>query len=248
MVKKIISVVMSLILTLMILPCAAFAHGGRTDSSGGHKDNKNKSGLGSYHYHCGGNPAHLHTNGECPYDSSSSTSKLTKSSTSNSSESSSSNSTTSINIIENPDQLECKLIDNHIYVFDDKGNKVTGSYSNENLSFHLNKDGMLYSWSVIEGDTYYLGNDGEIRVGYKKIDGNNYYFSEENGTMQVGWVKIGSKYHYFDKDGKEHFGWLKIGEKNYYIRSNGCRAINCKLKINDVVYEFDEQGVCTNKE
>ncbi len=45
----------------------AEAHSGRTDSSGGHKDNKNKSGLGSYHYHCGGNPAHLHTDGVCPY-------------------------------------------------------------------------------------------------------------------------------------------------------------------------------------
>lgn len=27
----------------------AEAHSGRTDSNGGHKDNKNKSGLGSYH-------------------------------------------------------------------------------------------------------------------------------------------------------------------------------------------------------
>lgn len=45
----------------------AEAHSGRTDSSGGHHDNKNKSGLGSYHYHCGGNPAHLHTGGVCPY-------------------------------------------------------------------------------------------------------------------------------------------------------------------------------------
>jgi hypothetical protein len=45
------------------------AHSGRTDSSGGHKDNKNKSGLGGYHYHCGGNPAHLHKNGVCPYSS-----------------------------------------------------------------------------------------------------------------------------------------------------------------------------------
>lgn len=44
------------------------AHSGRTDSSGGHKDNKNKSGLGPYHYHCGGNPPHLHNNGVCPYD------------------------------------------------------------------------------------------------------------------------------------------------------------------------------------
>ena len=32
-----------------------------------HKDNKNASGLGSYHYHCGGYPAHLHTRGYCPY-------------------------------------------------------------------------------------------------------------------------------------------------------------------------------------
>ena len=44
------------------------AHSGRTDSRGGHKDNKNKSGLGRYHYHCGGHPAHLHPNGVCPYD------------------------------------------------------------------------------------------------------------------------------------------------------------------------------------
>lgn len=44
-----------------------FAHSGRTDRNGGHKDNKNKSGLGSYHYHCGGYSAHLHTGGYCPY-------------------------------------------------------------------------------------------------------------------------------------------------------------------------------------
>ena len=48
---------------------SAFAHSGRTDASGGHKDNQNKSGLGSYHYHCGGNPPHLHSGGVCPYKS-----------------------------------------------------------------------------------------------------------------------------------------------------------------------------------
>lgn len=56
----------------LILACSTvMAHSGRTDGNGGHKDNKNKSGLGSYHYHCGGYPAHLHTGGECPYKSSS---------------------------------------------------------------------------------------------------------------------------------------------------------------------------------
>ena len=64
--KKIFSV-LTICFVIMSLSLSAFAHGGRTDGSGGHKDNKNKSGLGGYHYHCGGYPAHLHKNGVCPY-------------------------------------------------------------------------------------------------------------------------------------------------------------------------------------
>ena len=55
----------------------AEAHSGRTDARGGHRDNKNRSGLGSYHYHCGGHPAHLHPNGVCPYSGQASTSQST---------------------------------------------------------------------------------------------------------------------------------------------------------------------------
>lgn len=62
--KKILSL---MIFIMIIFQGTSFAHSGRTDANGGHKDNKNKSGLGSYHYHCGGHPAHLHTNGVCPY-------------------------------------------------------------------------------------------------------------------------------------------------------------------------------------
>lgn len=64
-----------LLLTVLIInssfisltPEIAIAHSGRTDSSGGHRDNKNASGLGSYHYHHGYGP-HLHPNGICPYE------------------------------------------------------------------------------------------------------------------------------------------------------------------------------------
>lgn len=67
--EKVIKIIEVLIVTGMltfgtIVPASyqvvVYAHSGRTDSSGGHKDNKNKSGLGSYHYHCGGYPAYLH--------------------------------------------------------------------------------------------------------------------------------------------------------------------------------------------
>lgn len=90
--KKIILTLL-IIITSTFIGINSYAHSGRTDSSGGHKDNKNKSGLGSYHYHCGGNPAHLHTNGVCPYSSSSSSSKSSTSSSSSSKSSSSSSST-----------------------------------------------------------------------------------------------------------------------------------------------------------
>lgn len=68
-----------IIVASIIFICAnSYAHSGRTDSSGGHKDNNNKSGLGYYHYHCGGHPAHLHKNGVCPYSKNSSKSSKSK--------------------------------------------------------------------------------------------------------------------------------------------------------------------------
>lgn len=100
-VKKIVTIVLICVLSIAICNIT-FAHSGKTDSNGGHKDNKNKSGLGSYHYHCGGYPAHLHTNGVCPYSSNSSTaanknSKTTsKTSSSNTSSNSSANSKSTI--------------------------------------------------------------------------------------------------------------------------------------------------------
>lgn len=107
--KKKIIVMFLIIITVIFVEIEGFAHSGRTDSNGGHKDNKNKSGLGSYHYHCGGHPAHLHTNGICPYSSSSSSSVSSKSS-------SSTTGTTSINTVtENTatiDVTEIKINEN----------------------------------------------------------------------------------------------------------------------------------------
>lgn len=56
------------VLAVILCATASLAHGGRTDINGGHTDNNNTSGLGRYHYHCGGNPAHLHEDCVCPYD------------------------------------------------------------------------------------------------------------------------------------------------------------------------------------
>lgn len=91
LIKKASVLSMSLV---MLTSSIAFGHGGRTDGSEGHKDNKNASGLGSYHYHCGSNPPHLHSNGGCPCSSSSKTSSNTKAA------SSSSNSSANIKAVQ----------------------------------------------------------------------------------------------------------------------------------------------------
>ena len=63
--KKIASILCALVILACCSP-AGYAHSGRTDGQGGHRDNRNASGLGSYHYHHGYS-AHLHPNGYCPY-------------------------------------------------------------------------------------------------------------------------------------------------------------------------------------
>ncbi|MHB1483657.1 MAG: YHYH domain-containing protein [Saccharofermentanales bacterium] len=64
--KKLITISFAVIFVL-VFSLSVYAHSGRTDSSGGHRDTKNVSGLGSYHYHHGYGP-HLHPGGICPYD------------------------------------------------------------------------------------------------------------------------------------------------------------------------------------
>ena len=68
--KKLIKIlnVLMIICLICTINVVSYAHQGKTDSNGGHRDKNNKSGLGSYHYHCGGYPAHLHENGTCPYE------------------------------------------------------------------------------------------------------------------------------------------------------------------------------------
>lgn len=113
-IKRIVSVLLATLILTTITPSIPIfntlltveAHSGRTDSNGGHHDYKNKSGLGSYHYHCGGYPAHLHKNGVCPY----------------------ANSTTQVvpkAVTQDPDTL---LREKYKSIFDDYSNKKNSGY------------------------------------------------------------------------------------------------------------------------
>lgn len=138
--KKSIRILL-IILTILSIGVNVYSHSGKTDSNGGHKDNQNKSGLGSYHYHCGGHPAHLHTNGICPYAPNSSS---TKSNTSSYSSDQKATSTipenidvTEIKINEKLEKIEIgesKILTATIIPDNASDKNITWSSSNENVA------------------------------------------------------------------------------------------------------------------
>lgn len=61
--KKLTVSLLIIAVLITLFTVAVFAHSGRTDANGGHRD----SSTGQYHYHHG-YPAHQHSGGRCPYD------------------------------------------------------------------------------------------------------------------------------------------------------------------------------------
>lgn len=174
---------------LLILPCSLFAHGGRTDSRGGHKDNKNISGLGSYHYHCGDNPAHLHTNG-CPYKqgSSSTTNTNTNTNTNNNTNSNATTNTsnTNINASSNTRAIATYVEQEKTFIIDGKSvqiNTITVNHTtlaelkslSENLGISMTYDSQLKSIDCLKGDVSFT----------LQIDSKNFWKNAELYTLEV---------------------------------------------------------------
>lgn len=61
--KKIRTLLLTIILLFVLSSVTVYAHPGKTDAQGGHYDHQN----GGYHYHHG-YPEHQHSNGLCPYN------------------------------------------------------------------------------------------------------------------------------------------------------------------------------------
>ena len=244
--KRIISFFTAIIF-IITSSLPTYAHSGRTDSNGGHRDNKNKSGLGSYHYHCGGYPAHLHNNGVCPYRSSGTNSSSSSSSSATSK--SDSDSTSEAKWIGDKYWNGSNFatgwtkIKNQTYYFDEDGDKLTGwvSDDDDNTYYFNSKGVMATGWKKISGYTYFFSSKGYMRTGLRKIKGKTYYFNK-NGVMKTGKVKFGNKFRYFDTDGVMMTGWIQLEDDTYYFRNKDGYMATGKLKINGQVYKFDEDG------
>lgn len=115
----------------------------------------------------------------------------------------------------------------------------------------------------INGDIYYINEDGSYARGWREIDGDKYYFTKGGkaavknmiigGVYQrfdsdgkyigkyTGWAKRSDKYFYYKNGLAKKSCWIRIGKNKYYLKSDGSRAVG-KVKINGVTYTFDKNG------
>lgn len=118
----------------------------------------------------------------------------------------------------------------------------------------------------------YIQKGGKLALGWKKISGKwyyfdlimasgklvpnglryeqKYYFFNNDGSMKSNcWVKNArGEWYYLGKDGGSKTGWMKSGGKWYYLDEGayGKCVVSSSMKIKDLWYSFDENGVCTN--
>lgn len=151
----------------------AYAHSGRSDSHGRHRDGRSAGTQGSYHYYCGGHEAHLHENGVCPYDTS----------------------------VQGTDSPVCgDWGGHHCSGMDDSscGWKQDGDHH----KYRCEDGSMAHDcWKEIDGCWYSFDENDCMRTGWYDRDDCRYYLGAD-GKMVTGEAMVDGVKCFFDQDGK----------------------------------------------
>ena len=98
-------------------------------------------------------------------------------------------------------------------------------------------------WQEEDGITRYF-IDGEAATGWQVIEGSTYYFGQD-GALRTGWQTIGSSTYYLDADGRLHTGWLEQDGARYYLSEEGIPATGWQT-VDGERYNFGTDGrMCT---
>ncbi len=117
----------------------------------------------------------------------------------------------------------------------------------------------------IDGNKYYVNEDGSYHLGFKEIDGNLYFFSRWGGAMRTGIFMIDGALYGFGEDGIALEGLHTSNNHTYYFvrgkAQTGFQTINGQLyyfvpetgvmykgtiNINGIDYGFNEDGSAMN--
>ena len=120
------------------------------------------------------------------------------------------------------------------------GNLFTGTWTDGKEY----KDGVCLADGWI-GDSYY--KDGQKLTGIQQVDGKYYDFGDDgvctNKSGYTGLLQQEDGKWYYSKVGTLAGGWQQIGEKWHYFRAYTKSAAVGEYAVNDITYQFDEQGM-----
>lgn len=97
-------------------------------------------------------------------------------------------------------------------------------------------------FTEVNGNFYYIGDDGKLFVEPTEISGVTYNISGD-GVIATGWQEINDKRFYFSPEtGKALLGKCKIGDNWYYISGKYGMATG-DAKIGSVYHRFGDDGI-----
>ena len=115
---------------------------------------------------------------------------------------------------------------------------------------------VLTGLNEIDGSLYYFRDDGRLinsdyGTNIYNYEGTDYYYEIGTGRLtplsEYSGLARYYRYLFYYVNGEKQIGWQKIDSQSYYFIDNGKtgygRAATGKYIIEDVEYEFDENGV-----
>lgn len=105
---------------------------------------------------------------------------------------------------------------------DENGYALIGLHNIDGLPYCFNEQGELsIGWIKVNDKWYYADNSGiAAHNGWQEI-GNVWYYFYADGEMATGWLNDGGTYYYLKNDGSMLTGWVKDKGKWYYLNDNG---------------------------
>ncbi len=132
--------------------------------------------------------------------------------------------------------------------FELKNEEVKDSWKfiNDNW-YRYDKDGNMIkdSWFEEDGKWYYLESNGTMSKNEWVLVNGNWYFANSSGRIsQNEWVLVNGNWYFANVSGRIATNeWFMVDGKWYYAEGDGRIAQSKTLKIKNVNYTFDLNGV-----
>ena len=132
--------------------------------------------------------------------------------------------------------------------FELKNEEVKDSWKfiNDNW-YRYDKDGNMIkdSWFEEDGKWYYLESNGTMSQNeWVLVNGNWYYANASGRVSQNEWVLVNGNWYFANVSGRIAANeWFMVDGKWYYAEGDGRIAQSKTLKIKNVNYTFDSNGV-----